>query len=76
MRRGKWGFGIPLDRWFREDLKRYVEGRLFSRDARVDQFLDADELRRIWEEHQGGRSHGHALWALLTLEIFLRSQGW
>jgi asparagine synthase (glutamine-hydrolysing) len=76
MRRGKWGFGIPLDRWFRQDLRTYVEGRLLSRDARVGQFLRTDELRRVWDEHQKGESHGHALWALLTLEVFLRSQGW
>ncbi|HEX2025656.1 MAG TPA: asparagine synthase (glutamine-hydrolyzing) [Actinomycetota bacterium] len=76
MRRGKWGFGIPLDRWFRDDLRSYVEGRLLSRDARVAHFLRMDEVHRVWDEHQAGRSHGHALWALLTLEVFLRSQGW
>ena len=76
MRRGKWGFGIPLDRWFRDDLRSYVEGRLLSRDARVGEYLDPGELLRVWDEHQKGQSHGHALWALLTLEVFLRSQGW
>jgi asparagine synthase (glutamine-hydrolysing) len=76
MRRGKWGFGIPLDRWFRHDMKGYVEARLLAADARVGQFLARDGVRDIWDEHQAGRSHGHALWALLTLEIFLRVQGW
>jgi asparagine synthase (glutamine-hydrolysing) len=76
MRRGKWGFGIPLDRWFRQDMKAYVEARLLAGDARVGRFLATDGVRDIWNEHQGGRSHGHALWALLTLEIFLRAQDW
>src|SRR5207247_8157074 len=35
LRRPKKGFGVPLDRWFREDLGRYVDATLGVADARV-----------------------------------------
>ena len=28
------------------------------------------------EHASGQRNHGHALWTLLTLEVFLRREGW
>jgi asparagine synthase (glutamine-hydrolysing) len=75
--RPKRGFGVPLDRWFREDLQRYVASSLGARDARVKQHLAGDAVDHLLAEHQSGsRNHGHALWTLLTLEVFLRREGW
>ena len=77
VKRPKRGFGVPLDRWFREDLKAYVAGTLGSPDARVKQNLSPTAVDRILAEHASGtRNHGHALWTLLTLEVFLRKEGW
>jgi asparagine synthase (glutamine-hydrolysing) len=75
--RGKRGFGIPLDRWFRTDLRAYAEAMLLGADARVRHHLDEDALERIVREHMSGaRRNGHTLWTLLTLEVFLRREGW
>jgi asparagine synthase (glutamine-hydrolysing) len=75
--RGKRGFGIPLDRWFRTDLRSYAEGMLLGPDARVRHHLAEDALERIVAEHMSGaRRNGHTLWTLLTLEVFLRREGW
>jgi asparagine synthase (glutamine-hydrolysing) len=75
--RPKRGFGVPLDRWFREDLRSYVAGTLGAPDARVKQHLDGAAVDRILAEHEARtRNHGHALWTLLTLEVFLRREGW
>jgi asparagine synthase (glutamine-hydrolysing) len=74
--RSKHGFGVPLDRWFREDLEAYASGMLGA-EARVRSRLDGAELDRLLAQHRAGtRSHGHALWTLLTLELFLRRYGW
>ena len=74
--RPKRGFGVPLDRWFRNDLNSYTAAMLGSR-ARVRGHLNGAELDKLLAEHNaGGRNHGHALWTLLTLEIFLRAHGW
>jgi asparagine synthase (glutamine-hydrolysing) len=75
--RPKKGFGVPLDRWFREDLRKYVGSTLGTPDARVKAHLLADAVDRLIAEHDScARNHGHALWTLLTLEVFLRQQNW
>jgi asparagine synthase (glutamine-hydrolysing) len=76
LKRPKRGFGVPLDRWFRTDLARYTDSML-GRGARVRAHLNGTELDRLLAEHRAGvRRHGHSLWTLLTLEIFLRRHGW
>ena len=75
--RRKWGFGVPLDRWFREDLDTYVRSTLGAPDARVRSHLESVVVDRIVHEHASGQAnHGHVLWSLLTLEVFLRQQDW
>jgi asparagine synthase (glutamine-hydrolysing) len=76
LRRPKRGFGVPLDRWFRQDLGSYTASML-GQGASVRTHLNGDELDRLLAEHRAGaRNHGLALWALLTLELFLRSHDW
>jgi asparagine synthase (glutamine-hydrolysing) len=75
--RPKKGFGVPLDRWFRQDLNAYVAATLGAADAHVRRHLDAGAVDRMLAEHDSGaRNHGHALWTLLTLEVFLRRENW
>lgn len=75
--RRKRGFGVPLDRWFRSELRTYLDSRLGSADARLRSHVQADALDAMMGEHQQGlANHGHPLWALLTLEVFLRREGW
>jgi asparagine synthase (glutamine-hydrolysing) len=77
VRRPKRGFGVPLDRWFREDLRSYVNSTLAAPDARVKEHLAGQVLERLLAEHYGGaRDHGYALWNLLVLEVFFRREGW
>jgi asparagine synthase (glutamine-hydrolysing) len=74
--RPKRGFGVPLDRWFREDLQQYATTML-GPGARVRGHLRTEALDALLAEHQGGRAaHGQALWTLLTLELFLRKHDW
>jgi asparagine synthase (glutamine-hydrolysing) len=75
-KRGKWGFGVPLPVWFRTHWKGLFEGRVMARDAHVWRWLARPPVETMWLEHQSGRAdHGHALWALLTLESWLRARG-
>ena len=76
LNRPKRGFGVPLDRWFREDLENYTAGML-GPGARVRAHVNGEALDQLRTEHRNGHaSHGHALWTLLTLELFLRQQTW
>jgi len=75
LRRPKRGFGVPLDRWFREDLRRYMASSVGAPGARIKQHLAPEAVDHLLAEHDSGRSNnGYALWALLTLEVFLRQQ--
>jgi len=77
LRRRKHGFGVPLDRWFRTSLREYVDSMLCSPSSRVRHHLVPDAVDELVAEHQRGvADHGHALWTLLTLEVFLRAEGW
>ena len=77
LNRPKHGFGVPLDRWFRTELASMVDSTLGARDSRVGEHLDRDALAAIVGAHRrGDRDHGHTLWTLLTLELFLRREGW
>ena len=77
LRRRKKGFGVPLDRWFREDLRTYVGDMLGSPHARVRTHLKPEVVDRLLAEHASKkRQHGQPLWMLLTLEVFLRREGW
>jgi asparagine synthase (glutamine-hydrolysing) len=70
--RGKMGFGVPLGTWFRNDLGGYLRDHLGD-GARLWHWLERARVRRLLDEHQAGaRDHGQKLWALLTLEIWLR----
>jgi asparagine synthase (glutamine-hydrolysing) len=77
LRRRKRGFGVPLDRWFREDLSKFVSSTLGSPHARVRDHLVPRIIDQLLNEHAGRtRDHGQVLWLLLTLEVFLRREGW
>ena len=76
LNRPKRGFGVPLDRWFREDLQTYTESMLGT-DARIRKHLVPSAVDALLaEQRTGAGRHGHALWTLLTLEVFLRRQDW
>ena len=67
--RGKTGFGVPLGRWFREDL------RELARDALATDrgWFRPEAVTRLLDEHESGRrDHGHRLWCLLMLELWVR----
>jgi hypothetical protein len=68
---------VPLDRWFREDLATYIASKLGSDKARLRQHVVPSVVDRLVYEHAtGARDHGHAIWLLLTLEVFLEREGW
>jgi asparagine synthase (glutamine-hydrolysing) len=72
-RRAKMGFGVPLGAWFRGELRPYLNDYL-GPGARLEQYLDRAAVARFIDEHTRQQAdHGHRLWSLLTLEIWLRS---
>jgi asparagine synthase (glutamine-hydrolysing) len=67
--RGKTGFGVPLGRWFRQDLNEAAHDLLGAGRG----WFKAAEPGRLLSEHESGRAdHGHRLWCLLMLELWVR----
>ena len=67
--RGKTGFGVPLGRWFREDLRELAHDVLATDRG----WFREDSVKALLDEHETGRAdHGHRLWCLLMLELWVR----
>lgn len=68
----KRGFGVPLDAWFRGELRDYVRDTLLASSARSSSYLSRPFVQRLVDDHLAGRgNHGHKLWTLLTFERWL-----
>jgi asparagine synthase (glutamine-hydrolysing) len=71
--RPKHGFGCPIDRWFRGELKEMAYDILLSQDARQRGLFRPGYVRRLLDEHCTARfDHQNRLWALLMLESWFR----
>lgn len=74
-RRPKMGFGVPLPVWFRNQWRPLLEELVLASDAKIGEWLRPEPVRALCEEHWSGkRDRGHELWALLTLEKWLRKR--
>ena len=70
--RPKHGFGVPLGQWFRGELRPMAEDTLLA-SPRMGKWLRREGLQSLLREHASGiADHGHKLWTLLTLELWLR----
>lgn len=71
--RGKMGFGVPLNSWFRSELKDYSYGILMSGDCVNRGYFKKDAIKKILDEHAAGKANnGARIWALLFLELWHR----
>ena len=71
--RGKHGFGVPLGRWFREELHNFTWNTLTDKRFQSRGYFNPEKIRKLLEEHQRGQfDHSHRLWALLILELWHR----
>jgi asparagine synthase (glutamine-hydrolysing) len=69
IQRGKQGFGVPISRWFRGNLKNYLEGMLLSEKALSRGLFQKAALERYLADNATlKQDHSYRLWALLMLE--------
>ena len=71
--RKKMGFGIPVNSWFRNELRAYLKDTVLSEKALARGYFKKDALEKLIAEHDSGRAeHGYRLWDLLMLELWHR----
>jgi asparagine synthase (glutamine-hydrolysing) len=72
--RRKTGFGVPIARWFRGELRELAGDLLLDETARRRGQLRPRAVDRLLREHAEGRAdHAHRLWCLLMLELWQRT---
>ena len=71
--RPKQGFSVPLDEWFRHELKSRVDALPTSEPLADLQLLQSEGISSFLAEHVAGhRDHSQRLYNLLVLEEWLR----
>src|SRR5271167_948862 len=71
--RPKQGFGLPVDQWFRSDLKELAYDTLLSRISAERGLFRPEYVRLLLDEHSAlARDHHTRLWALLMLELWFQ----
>jgi asparagine synthase (glutamine-hydrolysing) len=74
LNRKKRGFGIPLDDWFRNDLKAWSrEIILDSADFHAERWFSKKGLEKMLDSHLQGENHGFRIWNLVMLHLWLDS---
>ena len=65
---------MPINVWFRGELKPLLESMLFSPRFADRGFFDSGYIRKLVTEHTEGKlDHRRELWTLLNLELWLRT---
>jgi asparagine synthase (glutamine-hydrolysing) len=71
--RGKMGFGVPVSRWFRNELKDYVYEILLDPSTLKRGYFKKEGVERLLNDHIDLRyDHSSKIWALLFLEMWFR----
>ena len=71
--RKKMGFGVPVSRWFRNELKDYLFEILLDSQALNRGYFKREGIERLLDDHIELRyDHSARIWALLFLELWFR----
>lgn len=71
--RRKMGFGVPLDHWFRHELRAMAHDVLLDQTARGRGLFREESVAEMIRQHESSEfDHAYRLWALLFLELWMR----
>ena len=72
--RPKMGFSVPINEWFRTDLREMAHDVLLSPRCSQREYFTPASVEKLLQEHSEGLSdHGARLWDLLMLELWHRT---
>lgn len=71
--RRKMGFGVPVGKWFRGEMRSFVGEVLLSERSLKRNIVRPEAVKRYVAEHTSGeRDHQFQLWTLLMLELWFQ----
>ena len=69
--RKKMGFGVPVGRWLRNELKSFLRETLLSTVSLNREYFKTKVVKTLVEDHiKGLKDYSFQLWALLMLELW------
>ena len=69
--RRKMGFGVPVGKWFRGEMKDFVREVLLSERSLNRGVIKPEMLKKYVSEHtEASRDHAFRIWSLLMLELW------
>ena len=72
LRRSKRGFGLPLERWMKEDLNELIHDVLLDRTARERGLFDPKAVAALVADLDRNHNAPDRVWTLLVLELWFR----
>ena len=73
--RKKTGFGLPIEKWLRNDLKKWSEG--FFNLKRLQNYpqLDDKKVMSKWKSFLDGNDLYREMWSIISLMIWIDNKG-
>ena len=72
-KRKKMGFGVPLDSWFRKELKSLTHDLLTGSSTQIHAWIRPEAIELLLREHDNRTfDHSARIWALVSLELWCR----
>jgi asparagine synthase (glutamine-hydrolysing) len=71
--RPKMGFGVPINKWLRSELRGWASELLDAQLLREQGYFHAEPVVRMWDEHVSGKADRSAeLWPILMFQAWLQ----
>ncbi|MCS7232074.1 MAG: asparagine synthase C-terminal domain-containing protein, partial [Elusimicrobiota bacterium] len=71
--RGKQGFGLPIGRWLRDELKNFVKEILLCEKFKNRGLFNFKNVEFLLNQHfESKQDHGYRIFALVVLELWFR----
>lgn len=71
--RRKQGFGVPLEYWFKDDLREYIQETLFEGRMAARGIFNMETVQELVERYERGRKElASNIWILLVFETWCR----
>jgi asparagine synthase (glutamine-hydrolysing) len=70
--RRKKGFSMPLDQWYRHELRPFARECLLEQSVSLPRFFDRAAIERLLADHDAGQNHAGRIHTLVALELWCR----
>ncbi len=71
--RRKKGFSMPLDRWYRHELRDWTRKCLLEESVSLSRLFQRATIERLLSEHAAGKNHSGRIHTLVMLELWCRN---